>query len=186
MQDGDRVLTAAEWGLFRVGLGDLWDLVEDDVTEDIGLSATGVQVFDALQPEQKLALLADVGQALRDPAIPTPRHTAANEGAIAAVFATVRQALVEEIECAAEKDSTPTEVRALLLAAAADEGERPDDWPAAADGDGEAWDVLPAITKWATSSWTALRTRPVSCWPRWASTRITIWPRPVNRTRRGS
>src|SRR5438105_4382457 len=82
MNSGDRVLSEAEWNLFRVGLEMLWDYIEDDSDEDAGLSETGIRVFDVLQPEQKLALLADVGQALRDPAIPAPDLTAANEGAI--------------------------------------------------------------------------------------------------------
>src|SRR4051812_7114659 len=94
---GDRVLSEAEWNLFRVGLGDLWDHVEDDTRGGGGLSRTGVRVFDGLQPEQKLALLADVGQALRDPAVPAPDLTAANEGAIAAVFAAIQQRLELEI-----------------------------------------------------------------------------------------
>jgi hypothetical protein len=67
MHDGDRVLTEAEWALFRVGLEMLWDDIE------AGQSETGIRVFDDLQPEQKLALLSDVGQALRDPAILTPQ-----------------------------------------------------------------------------------------------------------------
>src|SRR5262249_46344949 len=57
MNSGDRVLSDAEWNLFRVGLGDLWDSIEDDCVEDGGLSQTGVRVFDSLQPEQKIALL---------------------------------------------------------------------------------------------------------------------------------
>src|SRR5438105_2299105 len=114
MQDGDRILTEAEWALFRAGLGMLWDFIEDDSDENPCLSESGVRVFDLFQPEQKIALLADVGQALRDPAIPTPRHTAANEGAIAAVFATIRQALEEEIDCASVEDGASAEIRSLL------------------------------------------------------------------------
>jgi hypothetical protein len=146
MQDGDRVLTEAEWALFRVGLDALWDYIEDDRKEQAGLSDTGVRVFDALQPEQKLALLADVGQALRDPAIPTPHHTAANEGAIAGVFAMVRQALEQEIDLGAEEKQGETQVRSLLLAAAKDSDEQPEALPALTEEDVEAWDgVLETI-----------------------------------------
>src|SRR4051812_14309156 len=96
MSGGNRVFREAEWALFRVGLEALWDYIEDDNAGEVGLSETEVAVFDVLQPGQKLALLADVAQALRDPAIPTPRHTAANEGAVAAVYTTVRLLLEQE------------------------------------------------------------------------------------------
>src|ERR1700740_3381225 len=137
MSTGNRVLTEAEWSLFRVGLDMLWDYIEDDRNEDAGLSTTGVHVFDVLQPEQKLALLADVAQALRDPAVAMPPHTAANEGAIAAVFSVIRQALEVEIALSSEKEAASTEVRALLLAAAADEEEQPEDLPDLAADDPE-------------------------------------------------
>ncbi len=146
METGDRILTEPEWNLFRVGLEMLWDYIEDDSDEDPGLSETGVRVFDVLQPEQKLALLADVAQALRDPATPIPRHTAANEGAVAAVFAVIRQALEEEIAFSHDEGTDSTEVRGLLLATAAESDEQPDDLPSLADEDGEEWDlVLEAI-----------------------------------------
>src|SRR4051794_35516913 len=103
MQDDDRVMNEAEWNLFRVGIEMLWDYIEDERDEEVCLSKTGVHVFDVLQPEQKLALLADVAQALHDPTIPTPQHTAANEGTIAAVFAVLRQALEVEVECTDEE-----------------------------------------------------------------------------------
>jgi hypothetical protein len=138
MQDGDRVLTEAEWALFRTGLGELWDLIEDEGDQDGGLSETGVRVFDALQADQKLALLADVGTALSDPLLPTPRHTAANEGAIAAVFATVRQALEEEIASVSEEGATSTKVRSLLLAAA-DSEDTFEDIPEPSEEDAEEW-----------------------------------------------
>ena len=59
MQDGDRVLTDAEWALFATGL----DLLRDSIEADIGAGTddvdTGIPVFDRLTPEQKQALLAD-------------------------------------------------------------------------------------------------------------------------------
>jgi len=138
MNSGDRVLTEAEWALFRAGLDPLWDYIEDDGDGDPGLSETGVRVFDVLQLEQKLALLADVAQALRDPAIPTPQHTAANEGAIAAVFAMIHQYLEMEIALASKETAT-TEVRSLLLAAALDSEEQPEDLPDLTEEDTEEW-----------------------------------------------
>lgn len=125
MQDGDRILTAAEWALFRIGLSDLWDFIENDIEHDDGLSETGIRVFDTLQPEQKIALLADVGQALCDSTIPTPTHTAANEGAIAAVFATIRLGLEVEMAAAADGDRKFVETRCLIRSAAAEADDRP-------------------------------------------------------------
>lgn len=140
--EGDRVLTEAEWALFRVGLGALWDFIEDDRDENAGLSETGIRVFDVLPSEQKIALLADVGQALRDPAIPTPQHTAANEAAIAAVFATLRSALEGELLEAIPSGSAAREIRQLLLNALADSAEIPEELPALTESDPEQWDLV--------------------------------------------
>src|SRR5262245_13630869 len=96
--DGNRVLTEVEWALFRAGLDVLRDFVEDDIRSNDTIVATGIRAFDDLTPEQKLALLADVAQALRDPKTPAPHHTAANEGATAAVIATLRMELDVELD----------------------------------------------------------------------------------------
>jgi hypothetical protein len=144
--DGNRALTEAEWAVFRLGLDYLWGFIEDELKGEAGLSETGVGVFDDLQPEQKLALLADVAQALRDPALPAPRHTAANEGAVAAVFAMVRQALEQEVLFADDKTTPSHEARSLLLAAAADAERPPEGLPALAVRDLEEWEwVLEAV-----------------------------------------
>jgi hypothetical protein len=142
MSSGDRVLSEAEWALFRDGLDRLWDFIEDESKGERGLSETGVRVFDVLQPDQKLALLADVAVALRDPALAAPALTAANEGAIAAVFAAVRQALEMEIGFASAEDGASTEMRSLLLGAAAEAQEQPDDLPALTEVDVDAWELV--------------------------------------------
>src|SRR5262249_6919088 len=98
MQTGNRVLTAAEWGVFRAGLDQLRDYIEQDTADQTDHTETGIAVFDALTAEQKLALLAEVALALREPSVPTPRHTAANEGAIMAVLVTFREMLQAEVE----------------------------------------------------------------------------------------
>src|SRR5690348_16992754 len=124
-QDGDRALTEAEWALFSVGLDLLRASVEEDISAETNHADTGIAVFDRLTPEQKLALLADAALALRDPAIPTPRHTAANEGAIAAVFSMIRVALETELDSAGleGEEERPTEIRRMLRAVC----ERPDE-----------------------------------------------------------
>ena len=59
--EGERVLQGAEAALFRASLGTLVDLVQDD---DEGLWQFNAPPFDNLQPNQKLAVLAQVGMAL--------------------------------------------------------------------------------------------------------------------------
>src|SRR3954463_7842305 len=94
-QHGDRVLRGHEWLLFREGLADLWQWVEDTSDSADGYE-TGVDVFDALQPAQKLALLALVGRALSDQSVAPPALSAVSEGAVAAVFGHILRALHEE------------------------------------------------------------------------------------------
>jgi hypothetical protein len=94
---GDRVLGAAEWGLFRAALAEIWDLLEDS-EEGNELFWSGLLAFDDLQRNQKIALLSVVGKALRDPETPTPELTAHSEAAVAAVFEHVRQSIEVEVD----------------------------------------------------------------------------------------
>lgn len=124
--DGDRVLQGAEWELFRQGLACLLDSVEESFN-DPGALATGVAVFDSLQPSQQLAMLALVGEALKDSTIPAPELTAHTEGAVAAVYR--HTSLMIEFEIGRENDpsdeDSPTFWRELVLAAANQDDE---DW----------------------------------------------------------
>ena len=143
MPDGDRVLTEAEWALFRAGLGLLRDFIEQDISAQTDDAETGVPVFDRLTPEQKLALLADTARALRDPAVPAPHHTAANEAAIMAVFSTLRGDLEAELDLAGmEADDPPLAVRRLLRAACDGMDGREEPLPDPHSTDREAWDWL--------------------------------------------
>jgi hypothetical protein len=96
-RDGDRVLTDPEWAVFAAGLDVLWDGVEEDLAAGTAWPRTGVRAFDALTPEQQLALLADVAAALRDPAVPPPLPTAAAAAAVAAVYEHARALLETEL-----------------------------------------------------------------------------------------
>ncbi|HEX4613195.1 MAG TPA: hypothetical protein VH092_33725 [Urbifossiella sp.] len=122
MHDGDRVLTEAEWAVFGIGLDPLRDAVEHDIAQQVDDTDTGVPAFDRLTPEQQLSLLAEVALALRDQAVPTPRHTAANEGAIAAVFSMLTVELETELldAGAGTPEEDRTEVRRVLRALAAE------------------------------------------------------------------
>src|SRR5215469_16664483 len=95
---GDRVLTEAEWALFRVGLTILQDVIQQDISNKTDDTDTGVAVLDRLTPEQKLTLLAETAHALRNPAIPTPHPTAVKEGAIMAVFSMLQGELEMELD----------------------------------------------------------------------------------------
>lgn len=124
--DGDRVLQGAEWELFRQGLACLWDSVEESFN-DPGALASGVAVFDSLQPSQQLAMLALVGEALRDSTVPAPVLTAHTEGAIAAVYRHISMMIEFEIDRETDPcdEDSPTFWRELVLGAANQDDE---DW----------------------------------------------------------
>ena len=143
MHDGNRVLTDAEWEVFATGLDLLRDFIESDISAGEDDTDTGVPAFDRLTAEQKLALLADVAAAVRDPAVPMPRHTAANEGAIMAVFHTARDMLETEIDAATTPGGgTGSEVRRAILAACPPAEDREEPLPDLTSTDPDAWDWL--------------------------------------------
>src|SRR5262245_35118370 len=142
MQDDNRVLTEEEWALFAAGLDLLRDFIEEDISATTDDAETGVAVFDRLTPEQKLSLLAAVAGALRDPAVPIPQHTAANEGAIKAVFSTLQMELETELDTAGGDEPPSTVIRRLLLAACADSEGREEPLPDANDADTDEWQWL--------------------------------------------
>jgi hypothetical protein len=140
MQSGNRVLTESEWELFSVGLDLLRDCIEDDIDSETNDTDTGIVSFDRLTPEQKLVLLADTACALRDPQIVMPRHTSANEGAIAAVFSEVSMQLAAEIEEAGTTDAVSTIRRRLR--AVFDDGDWDEPLPDETSADLETWEEL--------------------------------------------
>jgi hypothetical protein len=104
----------------------VWDLVEDGFDGD-DLFTSDVEAFDGLQPSQKLAVLALVGQALSDERTPAPELTDVTEGTVAAVFACIREAVLLEVETfgSPEGREQPPGWRERVLAAAR---EGNDDW----------------------------------------------------------
>lgn len=129
----------AEWEVFATGLDLLRDSIETDIASESDDSETGVGVFDRLTAEQKLGLLADVASALRDPDVPAHRLTATNEGAIMAVMVTFEEMLRSEIE-ANEKGRMA--LRETLLAAVADDEDRPEKPPKPTARKWEAWETI--------------------------------------------
>ncbi len=116
--DGERILQSAEAQLFREALGVLVDMVHDD---DEGMWQFNAPPFDALQPNQKLAVLAQVGSALLREDQPMPRLTAVLEAAVGAVYESIRVMVEIEIDEPAE-DREPPSWRELVLAACQERG----------------------------------------------------------------
>ncbi|MBY0527466.1 MAG: hypothetical protein K2R98_28980 [Gemmataceae bacterium] len=116
--DGDRVMRGAEWRLFQLALSSLWDEVEESF-DDPSLCETGVRTFDDLQPNQKLAMLALVGQAMHDATLPSPDLTAHTEGTAAAIFDHILHSIEMEMDFQDEPDNQfATYWRDLVLDAA--------------------------------------------------------------------
>jgi hypothetical protein len=97
--EGARVLTGHEWALFREGLDYCRTWVEETLDHEDDWEF-GVQAFDVLQPNQRIAVLANVGIALTDKTVPYPDLTTHDEAAIAAKFRTVLDQIGLEIDCA--------------------------------------------------------------------------------------
>lgn len=116
--DGERILKGAEARLLREGLAVLVDMVREDYE---GHQEFGAPPFDKLQPNQKLAVLAEVGSALLHEDRPMPRLTAVREAAVGAVYEAIVIWVEMEIDQAGEGLASPT-WRELILAACRERG----------------------------------------------------------------
>lgn len=96
--EGDRILGNAEWALFAMGMALLAEQIHIEGGKGSREPEAEDTFFDRLTPEQKLCEVHAAARALRLPELETPEHTAANEGAINAVFDAVRGLLVYEID----------------------------------------------------------------------------------------
>ena len=134
--DGERILQGAEAGLFRAALGVTVDMVRED---DEGLWQASVPPFDTLQPNQKLAVLAEVGSALLQESQPMPRLTAVREAAVGAVYEAIMPMVEMEIDQPPEGHESPT-WRELVLAACREQGIKELLDPASEELD--EWDLL--------------------------------------------
>ena len=117
---GDRVLSGDEWELFRHGLQEFWDRIEDTF-DDPESWPSGVEAFDRLLAESKLTMLALVGDALHDEGAPCPPLNALTESTLGAIYAVIHDELEFEIEYARENSAPEDEpylMRTLVLAAA--------------------------------------------------------------------
>ncbi len=94
---GDRTLEGAEAALIREAIGWVLDL-ESEAEEPAGSWSFGIPAFDQLAPQQKLALLCEVGEALLRPDILAPNLTALNEATVGVLYEGIRQCLEMEID----------------------------------------------------------------------------------------
>jgi len=134
--DGEQVLQGAEAKLFKEALATIVSVVRDDYA---GTWRFHIPCFDDLRPNQKLALLAQVGSALLDEDEPMPKLTAVLEAAVGAVFETVRVMVGMEVEEEWEWGESPS-WRKLVLAASRERGI--DDLPDVECEDVNEWEVL--------------------------------------------
>jgi hypothetical protein len=116
--DGERILQGAEAALFRESLGTLADIVRDD---EEGFGDYGSPPFDALQSNQKLAVLAQIGTAPLRENQPAPKLCAVLEGAVGAVYENVRVMVELEIDQSSDGDESLT-WREMVLAASQERG----------------------------------------------------------------
>ena len=145
---GIRALRPAEWQLFQEGIGRLWDSIEMCCTFQVNLR-TGVEVFDRLQPNQKLAMLVRVGTALRDTNVPAPRADRPDRGTVAAVFQIIKAEvaveidLEEDVRCDQPESADVLTLRRLIVAACREwEDHRRYKFPAETSEAGATWDYL--------------------------------------------
>lgn len=95
---GNRTLVGAEAELIRESVANMADMLQEVADE----WPCGVELFDELSWEQRLALLARVAGALLKPDVPTPKVSAVNEAAVAGIFAQIHRNLIIELDTASE------------------------------------------------------------------------------------
>ena len=127
---GIRILTGSEGDLVRAGIIDLLGQIQE---EQDGLAdpwVTGVRLFDELPWHSRLALLADVADALFLPNVEPPELTAINEATIGALFAHIRINVDIEIDVDGEleNESSLRYYWRHLLAGCQTWKREPDDW----------------------------------------------------------
>lgn len=101
---GDRILAGAEAELIRAAVDDMLDDIrqeKDGYCEDWPY---GIEIYDGLPWQQRLALLSLVANALFKVEVPKPRLTAVNEATLGAIIAHLKRNLVIEIDGAYDLD----------------------------------------------------------------------------------
>lgn len=106
---GSRILTDLEWQLFSTALRSAVVDVEAQIDAEDRDHEEATTYFGRMRPEHKLSELAQIASALRYAESRPPSHTAANEGAVSAVYYQFLTRIETEIE-----DGTGNAHRKLL------------------------------------------------------------------------
>ncbi|MEA1949745.1 MAG: hypothetical protein U9N87_00045 [Planctomycetota bacterium] len=131
---GIRILLGAERKLFEQSLGMIVDFL---ATGDLEF---GIELFDQLQPNQKLFVLYNSGRGLLRPDEPPPKITAGIEAAIATVYEFAEFRVREEIDDPELRQRAPF-WRKLVLEAAREQVEL-DEMPDDTSCYKEEWELL--------------------------------------------
>jgi hypothetical protein len=99
---GDRKLTGAEAQTVRASIASMIEGLEAEAeAEAAGRSESrlfDVPLFDNLSWQQKIVMLARVGEAILREEAPLPQLTAVNEAAVGAIYENLRQRVQSEVE----------------------------------------------------------------------------------------
>jgi hypothetical protein len=152
-QSGHRYAVGAEAKLIRDAIAYVHEAIEQELSDPEEWWPFQVPVFDKLSPTAKLAILADLSEALlSETAIPS--LTAITEGTVAAIYDAVRQLVT--IECDYQKEESETDIsmppfyRSLVLEIAESNGPHK---PDPEDDDPDPEEILPSPRCTDMSEW---------------------------------
>lgn len=103
--DGLRVLTSQEWKVFALGLDMLWSLLDADLENGTESRFTEVEIFESLSHPQKLLILSQVAEALRERNVPAPPDHPYYDAAVQAVIQIMQGMLHDEMEFGESDDN---------------------------------------------------------------------------------
>lgn len=109
LPDGDRCLSEVEWELIAEGDREFYEALAADIDEGHDPIPEDGIYFENIPKPQQLAVVRDTLRALKDPQMPPPAHTAANEGALAAFCQYLHVSLETEfgfVEYGIDEDTT--------------------------------------------------------------------------------
>ena len=103
--DGLRVLTSQEWKVFALGLDMLWSLLDADLENGTESRFTDVEIFESLSHPQKLLILSQVAEALRERDVPAPPDHPYYDASVQAVIQIMQGMLHDEMDFGESDDN---------------------------------------------------------------------------------
>jgi len=113
---GLRTLSGAEAALVRESLEDVAQGIQRELEGCARVGRCAVPIFHALRPEQKLALLCEVGEALLLPETPVPDLNALNEATVGVLYENIEHRILAELENDTGPEQSRYYWRRLVLA----------------------------------------------------------------------